>query len=126
MIRPPMAAWIATSNICRGISWRIFAASARPRSYAMSRWTITDSASTGRSHAVQHARRGRHQVHVEVALEPLLDGLHVQQAEEAAAEPEAERRRRVGLVEERGVVQPQLLERVAQLRILVPFDRIQP
>jgi hypothetical protein len=31
MIRVPIAAWIATSNICRGISSRIFAASARPR-----------------------------------------------------------------------------------------------
>jgi hypothetical protein len=32
MMRPPMAAWIATSNIWRGMSSRIFAASARPRS----------------------------------------------------------------------------------------------
>src|SRR5690606_33181947 len=27
----PMAAWMATSNICRGMSSRIFAATARPR-----------------------------------------------------------------------------------------------
>ena len=80
----------------------------------------------GRRHPVQHARRGRHQVHVELALEPLLDDLHVQQAEEPAAEPEAERDRRLRLVEERRVVQPQLLERVAQLGVLVPFDRIEP
>ena len=79
----------------------------------------------GRRHAVQHARRRRHQVHVELALEPLLDDLHVQQPEEPAAEAEAERDRRLRLVEERRVVQPQLLERVAQLRILVAFDRIQ-
>ena len=72
----------------------------------------------GRRHPVQHARRRRHQVHVELALEPLLDDLHVQQAEEPAAEPEAERHRRLRLVEERRVVQPQLLERVAQLRVL--------
>ena len=69
----------------------------------------------GRRHAVQHARRRRDQVHVELALEPLLDDLHVQQAEEAAAEAEAERHRRLRLEEERRVVQPQLLERVAQL-----------
>ena len=79
----------------------------------------------GRRHAVQHARRGRHQVHVELALEPLLDDLHVQQPEEAAAEAEAQRDRRFRLVEERRVVQPQLLERVAQLRVLVAFDRIE-
>ena len=80
----------------------------------------------GRRHPVQHARRRRHQVHVELALEPLLDDLHVQQAEEPAAEPEAERDRRLRLVEERRVVQPQLLERVAQLGILVALDRIEP
>ena len=80
----------------------------------------------GRRHPVQHARRRRDQVHVELALEPLLDDLHVQQAEEAAAEAEAERGRRLRLVEERRVVQPQLLERVAQLRVLVAFDRVEP
>ena len=80
----------------------------------------------GRRDAVQHARRRRHEVHVELALEPFLDDLHVKQAEEAAAEPEAERRRRFGLVEERRVVQPQLLQRVAQLGVLVPLDRIEP
>ena len=80
----------------------------------------------GGRHPVEHARRGRDQVHVELALEPLLDDLHVQQAEEAAAEAEAERRRRLRLEEERRVVQPQLLERVAQLRVLAAFDRIEP
>ena len=80
----------------------------------------------GRRHAVEHARRRRHQVHVVLALEPLLHDLHVQQAEEAAAEAEAERRRRLRLVEERGVVQPQLLERLAQLGVLVALHRIEP
>ena len=79
----------------------------------------------GRGHPVQHARRRRHQVHVEFALETLLDDLHVQQPEEAAAEPEAERDRRLRLVEERRVVQPQLLERVAQLGVLMALDRIE-
>ena len=58
------------------------------------------------------------EVQVELALEPLLDDLHVQQAEEPAAEAEPERRRRLGLEEERRVVQPQLLERLAQLGVL--------
>ena len=80
----------------------------------------------GRRHAVQDARRRRDQVHVELAFETLLDDLHVQQAEEPAAEPEPERRRRFRLEEERRVVQPQLLQRVAQLGVLAPFDRIQP
>ena len=63
---------------------------------------------------------------VELALEPLLDDLHVQQAEEPAAEAEAERGRRFRLEEERRVVQPQLLQRVAQLRVLAAFDGIEP
>ena len=52
-----------------------------------------------RLHAVGDVRRGDEQVEVELALEPLADDLHVQQPEEAAAEAEAERLRRLGLVE---------------------------
>ena len=73
--------------------------------------------------AVGDVRRGHEQVEVELALEPLADDLHVQQAEEAAAEAEAERLRGLGLVEERAVVQLQPLERVAELRILVRVGR---
>ena len=43
-------------------------------------------------HAVLDGRRGGQQVEVELALEPLLDDLHVEQAEEAAAEAEARAR----------------------------------
>ena len=46
--------------------------------------------------------------------------------EEAAAEPEPERGRRLGLEEERRVVEPQLLERLAQLGVLMALDRIEP
>ena len=79
-----------------------------------------------RAHAVGDVRRGDEQVEVELALEPLAHDLHVQQAEEAAAEAEAERLRRLGLVEERRVVQLQLLERVAQLRVVVGVGREEP
>ena len=64
---------------------------------------------------VSHVRRGLHEVDVGLLLQPLLDDFHVQQSEEAAAESEPERRRRLRLVEERRVVQPQLLERFPQL-----------
>ena len=40
---------------------------------------------------VDHRRRGRDQVEIEFALEPLLDDFQMQQAEKAAAEAEAER-----------------------------------
>ena len=76
--------------------------------------------------AVRDVRRGDEQVEVELALEPLAHDLHVQQAEEAAAEAEAERLRRLRLVEERRVVELQLLERVAQLGVVVGVRREQP
>ena len=44
-----------------------------------------------RRRAVGDVRRGDEEVEVELALEALADDLHVQEAEEAAAEPEAER-----------------------------------
>ena len=76
--------------------------------------------------AVGDGRGGHDQIEVELALQPLADDLHVQQAEEAAAEAEAERQRGLGLVEERTVVQLQPLERVAELRVLVGIGREEP
>ena len=66
------------------------------------------------------------QVEVELPLEALADDLHVQEAEKPAAEPEAERLRRLGLVRERAVVQLQPLERVAELRVVVGVGREDP
>jgi len=44
-----------------------------------------------RLYFVDDRRRGRDQVEIEFARQPLLDDLEVQEAEEAAAEAEAER-----------------------------------
>ena len=52
-----------------------------------------------------HARGGLRRRSSRLALQPLLHDLHVQQAEEAAAEAEAERRRRSPARSEGGVVQ---------------------
>ena len=76
-------------------------------------------------HLVLHARHRRQQLEVVLALEPLADDVHVQQAEEPAAEPEPERVRGLRLPAERRVVQRQLLERVAQIGVVVGFDREQ-
>src|SRR4029450_9298013 len=65
------------------------------------------------------------QVPLELALEALLHDLHVEEAEESTAEPEAEGDRCLRFEEERRVVQPQLLERLSQLGIAVSLDRIQ-
>ena len=64
---------------------------------------------------IDDRRRGRDQVHVEFALEALGDDLQMEQAEEAAAETEAEGRRRLHLVGEAGVVEAQLAHRLAQI-----------
>jgi hypothetical protein len=59
-------------------------------------------------HLVDHGGGRGDQVEVVFALQPLLDDLHVQHAEKAAAKAETERVGGLGLVEQRGVVQRQL------------------
>ena len=77
------------------------------------------------SDLVDDRRRRRDQVHVVLALEPLLHDVHVQEAEEAAAEAEAQRLRDFGLVVQRRVVELELFERVAQRLVLVRLDGIE-
>ena len=88
-------------------------------------WTTTSVPSVEMDVVLDVRGRGE-QLEVVLALEPLAHDVHVQQAEEAAAEAEAERLARLGLPGERGVVERQLLERVAQVRELVGLDREQP
>src|SRR5258706_2918423 len=75
-----------------------------------------------RLHLVHHGRCRGDELHVVLALEPLLDNVHVQQAQEAAAEAEAQRLRGLGLVAQARIVQLQLLQRIAQRLVLVRFD----
>ena len=84
-----------------------------------------DERAVAQQDLVDDRRRGGDQVHVVFALEPLLHDVHVQQAQEAAAEAEAERLRDLGLVVQRRVVQLQLLQRVAQRLVLVGLHRVQ-
>ena len=69
----------------------------------------------GQRDLVDDRGRGGDQVEVELALEPLLDDLEMQQAEEAAAEAEAERGRGLHLVGEARVVEAQPAHRGAQI-----------
>ena len=76
--------------------------------------------------AVAHAGSGGNQVQPELPLQPLLYDLHVQQAQEAAAEPKTERGRVFRLVAEGGVIQGQLFQRVAQPLVVFRAGRVEP
>jgi hypothetical protein len=69
-------------------------------------------------HVVGDVGRGGDQIQPEFAAEPLRDDFHMQQPQESAAEPEPERHRGLRLIDERGVVKLELVERLAQLREL--------
>ena len=79
----------------------------------------------GAMDAVHHRRRRRDQVEVELAGQPLLDDLQVQQPQEPAAEAEPQRGRCLRIVVEAGVVQPQPAQAFPQLLEIVGIHRIQ-
>ncbi len=72
----------------------------------------------GLDHVVDHRGRGGNQIQIELALQALLNDLHVQQTQEARAEAEAQRHRGLRLKGQRGVVELELIQRVAQILII--------
>src|SRR5439155_15392695 len=72
---------------------------------------------------VEHAGGGGDEIEVIFAGQALLDDLEVEEAEEAAAEAEAQCGAGLHLEAERGVVEPELVERVAELLEVVGVDR---
>ena len=82
-----------------------------------------DLLAVGERHLELDRGHRRQQLEVVLALQALAHDVHVQQAEEAAAEAEAERVGGLGLPGQRGVVERQLLERVAQVGVVVGVDR---
>ena len=75
---------------------------------------------------VAHAGGGGDEIEIELALETLLNDLHVKQTEEAAAETEAECDGAFGLEEKRGIVEAKFFEGFAQLRVRVGIDGVEP
>lgn len=75
-------------------------------------------------HAVGHVGDGCNHVHVEFPAEPLLDDFHMEQAEEAASEAEAEGHRRFRLEGERGVVELKLFEGGAEVLEILGLYRV--
>ena len=80
-------------------------------SLRLSTFTITVSPSSVTSRPVVDVGHRGDDVEVELAVEALLDDLHVQQAEEADAEAEAQGRGGLRLVRQGGVVELELIER---------------
>ena len=72
---------------------------------------------------VLHRRHGGDQVEAELPLQPFSYDLHVQQAEEAAAESEAQRGGGLGLVLQARVIELQLLQRVPEPFVLFRVGR---
>ena len=68
----------------------------------------------GHLHLVDDRRCRRDEVEIELALQPLLHDLEMQQAQEAATEAETQRRAGLGLEMEGRVVEAELGERLAQ------------
>ena len=83
-----------------------------------------DDGAVGEVDLVADAGRGGDEVEVELALQALLNDFHVQQAEEAAAEAEAEGDGAFRLEEEGGVVELEFFERVAKQGVLVGIDGV--
>ena len=73
---------------------------------------------------INHARRGGNQIEIEFALQPFLDDLHVQKAQEAAAETIAQRHGSFGFKGERRVVEAQFFQRAAQVFVIRAIRRI--
>jgi len=85
-----------------------------------------DRLAVGQHDLVLHRRRRGDQVQVVLALEPLLDDVHVEQTQKAAAKAEIEGLRRLGFIGQRGVVELQALERFFEIGIVFALDRVHP
>ena len=82
-----------------------------------------ERAAVGERDAIDHRGRRGDQVEVELAGQPLLHDLQMQEPEESAAETEAERGGGLRLVAEGGVVETQLADRGAQVLEIRRIDR---
>ena len=67
---------------------------------------------------VNNGGEGGDQIQIELPLQPLLNDLHVEHAQKAAAEAEAQRHGAFRLEGEGGVVELELFQRVPQVGIL--------
>ena len=97
-----------------------------PSSRHVGRVVDRDLPAVGAVDLVDDAGRGDDQLQAVFPLQPLLDDLHVQQAQETAAETEAQRGRGLGLEQQRGVVELQFAQGVAQPFVIVAVRGVEP
>jgi hypothetical protein len=79
-----------------------------------------------REHLVHDAGRGADEVQAELALQPFLDDLHVQESQEPATETERQGRGRLGLERQGRVGQLQALEGFLQFFVILALHGIEP
>ena len=79
----------------------------------------------GLHHLVDHARGGGDQVLVKLALQALLHDLHVQQAQKATAKTKTQGLGHFGFVMQRGIIELELFQAVAQAFVLIGLGRVQ-
>ena len=71
---------------------------------------------------IDHRRRRRDQIEIELPLQPFANNVEMQKAQKAATHAKAQRRRRFHFIRETGVIQRQLLNGLAQLLELGRID----
>ncbi len=74
---------------------------------------------------IDHRRSCRDQIEIVFPLKPFLDDIHMQQAQEAAAESEAESLRGLRFILQAGIVELKLVERIMKVLELGRIARIQ-
>ncbi len=74
-----------------------------------------DHGAVGLEHPIFHGRGGEDDVQIVLPLQPLLDDLHVEEAQEAQAEAKAQGLAGLRLVDQGGVVELQLFQGILQV-----------
>ena len=77
-----------------------------------------ENLAVGFHHLVNYGGQGGHQIQIEFPLQALLNNLHVEHSQKAAAETKAQSHRGFRLIGQRRVVQFQLVQGVPQIRVL--------
>ena len=75
--------------------------------------------------AINNVWRCRHKMNIKFPFKPLTRDIHVKKSQEAAAETEAQCRRRFRIIRQRSVVELELFQGITQLRKIVALHRIQ-